>query len=68
MLNGNPWGLGETIYCPISIEKYKGGAIKEVSSAKNSINWCTLPESTNEYLVKANSGNDILVLVSFFCR
>jgi len=30
------------------------GAIKEVSSATNSIDKCTIPESTNEYLVKVN--------------
>jgi len=34
--------------------KIQRGAIKEVLSAKNSSNdWCTIPESTNESLVKA---------------
>jgi len=44
---------GQTIYCPISIAEYTGGAVKEVTRAKNSIDLCTIPESTNEYLVKA---------------
>jgi len=36
------------------------GAIKEASSANNSIDLCTLPETTNEYLVKANSERAVL--------
>ena len=32
----------------------RGGAIKEVLNAKNSIDKCTISEYTNEYLVKAN--------------
>jgi len=41
---------------PMSISQYKGGALKEVSSAKNSVDECAIPESTNEYLVKAKPG------------
>jgi len=33
-----------------------GVAIKGVLNAKNSIDQCTIPEQTNEYLVKANKG------------
>jgi len=39
MLNGKTGGRGETVFCAILIAKYNGGggAIEEVSNAKNSI-------------------------------
>ena len=56
MLNGNTRGLGGTHILPNIDCKIQRGAVKEVSSTKNSIDWCTIPESTNAYLVKANAG------------
>ena len=58
MLNGKTGGSGENkilfnIDC--NIER---GNVKGVSSAKHSIDRCTIPESTNEYLVNANLYSD----------
>jgi len=47
-------GREETIYCAILIAKFNGVevAIKELLNAKNSIDWCTILEYTNEYRTK----------------
>jgi len=53
MLNGKTGGLGGNHRLPNIDCNIERGAIPEVSSATNSIDSCTTPDSTNEYLVKA---------------
>ena len=55
-LNGNAGGAGGNhILRNTDCEYIVGGfAIKEVLNSKNSIDQCSIPESPNEYLVKAN--------------
>jgi len=49
---GRKW----TIYCAIlCVGKIQAGEIKKVFRANNRIDLCTIPELTNEYLVKVNS-------------
>jgi len=53
MLNGQTGGSGGIHILPNVDCKIQRGAMKEVSSAKHSIDLCAISESTNEYPVKA---------------
>jgi len=54
MLNGNTGGSGGKLHiAQYRLQNTRGGAIEEVSSANHSIYQCTIPESTNDYFVKA---------------
>jgi len=59
MLNGKTGGSGGNHVLPNIDCNIHKGAIKEASNAKNSFDSRTIPESTNEYLVKANMWSEL---------